>query len=144
MLLLHRRTAAVLPAAPVIVGDDADLILMALVSSTPGLYILNDRLAALEAAGKHKRVSGSTAVLSVDRLHSVWLTAGMAGPVQQQQQQQCSSEELMRLLGAKADLALLAIISSGNDYLPPVKSVPKLETLWGRCVERGAWSVCRG
>jgi hypothetical protein len=85
-------------------------------------------------------------VLSVDRLHSVWLAAGVTGQHphqqqhkqhhgQQQQQQQVGvlgREQLLELLGSKADMALLAILSNGNDYLPAVRGCPKLEELWAR------------
>jgi hypothetical protein len=57
----------------VIVGDDADLILMALVSSTPRLHILNSAL------GEEKNLSPQSAVLSVDKLHAVWNAGVMAG-----------------------------------------------------------------
>jgi hypothetical protein len=43
-----------------------------------------------------------------------------------------SRQQLMQLLGAKSDLALLAILASGNDYLPAVKGAAKLEQLWAR------------
>jgi hypothetical protein len=147
----------VLPA--VIVGDDADLILMALVSSTPRLHILNASLTDGASAKRKTPLGHSSAVLSVDRLHAVWLAAGVTGKQQQQQQQQLvghkqhhgrsqhhehdpqqqeqqvlelSHQELLELLGSKADLALLAILSNGNDYLPAVKGCPKLEDLWTR------------
>lgn len=127
---LPDHPAAAAAAVVVIVGDDADLILMALVSNTPRLYILNSALSGNELSPK-------TAVLSVDKLHQTWLKNGTAGIrlTQQQLQQQTqglSEDLLLRLLGAKADLALLAIMSSGNDYLPAVKGAPKLETLWAR------------
>jgi hypothetical protein len=38
----------------------------------------------------------------------------------------------MQLLRAKSDLALLAILASGNDYLPAMKGAAKLEQLWAR------------
>jgi hypothetical protein len=149
----------------VIVGDDADLILMALVSSTPRLHILNASLTDVASAKRKTPLGPSSAVLSVDKLHAVWMAAGVTGkqqqqqrqqqqllghkqlhghrpqhghePQQQQQQQQqqgveLSHEQLLELLGAKADLALLAILSSGNDYLPAIKGCPKLEDLWTR------------
>jgi hypothetical protein len=47
-----------------------------------------------------------------------------------------SRQQLMQLLGAKSDLALLAILASGNDYLPAVKGAAKLEQLWAR------WAGC--
>jgi 5'-3' exonuclease len=53
-------------AAAVIVGDDADLILMALVSMTPHLHVLNTALS-------DNQLSLATPVLSVDHLHSSWL-----------------------------------------------------------------------
>ena len=94
-------------------------------------------------------MSANSAVLSVDRLHSVWLAAGVTGQQQhqqqhkqhhgqqqQQQQQQAvdvlGREQLLELLGSKADMALLAILSNGNDYLPAVRGCPKLEELWAR------------
>jgi sarcosine oxidase gamma subunit len=47
-----------------------------------------------------------------------------------------SRQQLLQLLGAKSDLALLAILASGNDYLPAVKGAAKLEQLWAR------WAGC--
>lgn len=68
--------------------------------------------------------------------------AGGAGGSQQQQGQQLQQQlsgvvggdesQLRCLLGPKADLALLAILSNGNDYLPSVRGCPKLEDLWAR------------
>jgi hypothetical protein len=134
----------------VIVGDDADLILMALVSSTPRLHILNASLTD-SPSSKHKPQLGpQSAVLSVDKLHTVWLAAGVTGkqPRQQQghkqhhahtaqgqaqeQQHVLGRQELLELLGSKADLALLAILSNGNDYLPAVRGCSKLDDLWTR------------
>jgi hypothetical protein len=139
---------------------------MALVSSTPRLHILNASLTESPSSKRKGELGPTSAVLSVDRLHSVWLAAGVTGKApqqqgqtqqqqqlghkqhhgakqqeqQQQQQQQLQQPqqlgqaELIELLGAKADLALLAVLSSGNDYLPAVRYCPKLEELWARWV----------
>eukprot|EP00775_Hariotina_reticulata_P007327 gene7327-7539_t len=62
-----RSQESVSPAdTHVIVGDDADLILMALVSMTPHLLILNTALS-------DNQLSLATPVLSVDHLHASWL-----------------------------------------------------------------------
>jgi hypothetical protein len=54
------------------------------------------------------------------------------------------------LLGLKADLALLAIMTNGNDYLPAIKGVDWSDgaarsrpSVWTRC-DRGPWALGRG
>jgi hypothetical protein len=71
--LLPLTATAASSSNAVIVGDDADLILMALVSSTPRLHILNSAL------GDEKNLSPQSAVLSVDKLHAVWQAGVMTG-----------------------------------------------------------------
>jgi len=59
-------------------------------------------------------------------------------------QQELSKDVLVRLLGVKADLALLAIMCSGNDYLPAVREAIRLDSLWARWAVQGgtaAWVV---
>jgi hypothetical protein len=100
---------------------------------------------------------------SLPKLKPVWCAFTLAGKAgsgkggskaaqqQQQLQQQAlaaqqlaplSRQQLLQLLGAKSDLALLAILASGNDYLPAVKGAPKLEQLWTRWVKWFYYVLC--
>ena len=60
---------------------------------------------------------------------------------QQRQQQQQQLRRRQQLLAARTDLVLLSIVSSGNDYLPPVHGID-LKASWAayRAVVRGRWS----
>jgi hypothetical protein len=70
--------------------------------------------------------------------------AGAAAGASFQGQQELSKDVLVRLLGVKADLALLAIMCSGNDYLPAVKDDIRLDALWARWAARTADLLLQG
>ncbi|MEW5302265.1 MAG: hypothetical protein WDW36_005067 [Sanguina aurantia] len=108
----------------VIVGDDADLILMAMVSPTEHLYVAN---ASLQREG----ITRSTPIFSVDALHAVWLKAQLLQPTTLQ-----ALGQLPSLMGMKMDMALIAVLCSGNDYLPGMKSMSMIDSGYGS----GVWS----
>ncbi|GFR52277.1 hypothetical protein Agub_g14812, partial [Astrephomene gubernaculifera] len=95
----------------VILGDDADLVLMALTSYKENLYVANSGL-------NDGRLDRRTPVFSVNLLHQQW-AAGMLAEVVRGGQVPLPSA----LLHAKLDLTLIAILSKGNDYLPGAKGV---------------------
>lgn len=69
----HTWQVSCVVSSAVIVGDDADLILMAMVSPTEHLYVAN---ASLQREG----ITRSTPIFSVDALHAVWLKAQLLQP----------------------------------------------------------------
>ena len=118
--------------AHVLVGDDADLILMALMSRAPRLHVLN---ASLADAGKFKP---SMRVMSVERLDARWAAMGLAVGDGGNGAAAAAAAAPAALVGAKADLALIAVLSSGNDYLPGVRGASMDASgggLWRRYVK---------
>ncbi|KAG2440154.1 hypothetical protein HXX76_004267 [Chlamydomonas incerta] len=94
----------------VILGDDADLILMALTSFKENLYVANGSL-------NDGRLDARTPVFSVNLLHAQWAAAFLAP------QLEAGQAAPGALLHAKLDLTLIAILAKGNDYLPAARGV---------------------
>ncbi|KAG2491419.1 hypothetical protein HYH03_010208 [Edaphochlamys debaryana] len=92
----------------VILGDDADLILMALTSYKENLYVANSGL-------NDGRLDARLPVFSVNLLHQQWAAGALRGLLAAGQPLQSA------LLNAKLDLTLIAILAKGNDYLPAVR-----------------------
>ncbi|KXZ51587.1 hypothetical protein GPECTOR_12g550 [Gonium pectorale] len=93
----------------VILGDDADLILMALTSYKENLFVANSGL-------NDGRLDTRVPVFSVNLLHQQWARELVAGVVAGGQVPLESA-----LLHAKLDLTLIAILTKGNDYLPGLR-----------------------
>ncbi|KAF5830776.1 XRN 5'-3' exonuclease N-terminus-domain-containing protein [Dunaliella salina] len=97
----------------VILGDDADLVLMACVSWMDNLYVANSAMAGLQQG-----IQSDMPVFCTALLHKAWLSK-MFHP----SHSQMKMGDRAKLLGAKMDLMLLAVLASGNDYLPPLRGV---------------------
>ncbi|KAL6751305.1 XRN 5'-3' exonuclease N-terminus-domain-containing protein [Haematococcus lacustris] len=112
-----------------IVGDDADLVLMACVSWVEGLYVANTVMSQGES-----RIQRGTQVFSVDKLHADWAATLMA-PGQAAASQLPLAAQMLPL---KMDLTLLAILAKGNDYLPGLQGLT-LDRLWAhyKALRRG-------
>ncbi|CAD7699023.1 unnamed protein product [Ostreobium quekettii] len=96
--------------AHAVVGNDSDLILMALLTDTPHLHVCGQILEVDPPPLDKMKI------LSVDALHKLWQRIGPP-PVED------AKEKLRRLRGLKQDLALTCILGRGNDYLPAVPGV---------------------
>lgn len=102
-----------------VVGGDSDLLLMALISGQPNVWVLSDQ----EGRGAAPELLARSSAFSCNAVAAAWQRAAHLPEAPDQ----ASASLLASSLAL--DLALLAIMSSGNDYLPgmPVR---------GRCCGR--------
>ncbi|KAG1674232.1 hypothetical protein FOA52_013852 [Chlamydomonas sp. UWO 241] len=106
-----------------IFGEDSDLLLLALLSRAPQLYVM--------------RKVYEPDLFSVAALHKLWTSSLL--PTGREVLGQSDAEVL---LGLKCDMVLLTIMSKGNDYLPALAKADKLRgrSLWhSHCAAWRAW-----
>ncbi|KAG1676125.1 hypothetical protein FOA52_004965 [Chlamydomonas sp. UWO 241] len=96
-----------------ILGDDADLVLMAMVCTVPKLLVINSAL-------NEGMMEANMPVFSVAHLHAAW-SSKMLPSTRVGDLARLSEDDL--LLTLKSDLVLLTVIAKGNDYLPSLSGV---------------------
>uniref|UniRef100_A0A061RAX5 5'-3' exoribonuclease 1 n=1 Tax=Tetraselmis sp. GSL018 TaxID=582737 RepID=A0A061RAX5_9CHLO len=133
--IMARRDCVAPTDSHVIVGGDSDLMLMALLSEIPNVYVINDNsdeFAELWSASEAKadKLREEMEAFGVNELRAAWQLAPETRSFAK------TSEDLTQLV---LDFATVVIAANGNDYLPAIRGLGA-----ARPNRLGPWGVYLG